>query len=161
MKTRVARSSLVFLFGAIAVAPFWTEPGAVASGVRVERLSERSFDETVQQLEWGFGGYGIALVSQMDYRQLTEDPEKHPRRSRSMSFLKRSWVGTVLDHAPEAALDLPLRLHVYERDDGGIVVGYYPPSALFGAYDEDALKELGETIEAAVTNIVRVATTSR
>lgn len=154
--------SRVVLFGAVACALVGNGSRARASPPRerIDCLSQRSFDETVDQLQWGFGGYGMTLVAQMDFQSFVQDPEAHPRRSRSLAVMKRSWIETILEHAPEAALDLPVRIQVYEREDGRVVVSYYRPAALFGAYDEPALKALGRSIESSLQSIIRVATRS-
>jgi hypothetical protein len=37
-------------------------------GSRIDHVSYKTFDETSQHLAWGFGGYGLAVVAQLDYQ---------------------------------------------------------------------------------------------
>lgn len=57
--------------------------------------------------------------------------------------------------ASEAAgMEAPLRLYVTEKPDGTAKLIYRLPSAVFGAYDNDALDEMGAELDIIVAKIV-------
>lgn len=56
------------------------------------------------------------------------------------------------------ALDVPIRIYVYERDDGTTVVSYYRPSPMFVAYNKPGLQELSQELDNVLRPIVHVAT---
>jgi uncharacterized protein (DUF302 family) len=67
------------------------------------------------------------VVAQLDYRNVLAKIDVSTRRSRVLEMLRRAWMKTIVEHDPTAALDLPIRVNVYERDDGTTVVSYYRP----------------------------------
>jgi len=75
-----------------------------------------------------------------------------------LQVMRRAWMKTIVEHDPTAALDLPIRINVYERDDGTTVVSYYRPSAMFAAYSKPGLQELGHELDDVIGQIVHLAT---
>lgn len=133
-------------------------PARAGEVVRIDQVSHKSFQDTVKHLEWGFGGHGLTVVAQLDYANMLKKIGVHVRRSRMFEVMRRPWAKTVFAHDSAAALDIPVRIYVYERDDGKTVVSYYRPSTLFSAYGKDRLRELGEELDTAVREMVHVAT---
>lgn len=126
--------------------------------IRIDHVSHKPFEDTIRQLEWGFGGYGLTVVLQLDYQHVLQKIDVPIKRSRMVEIMRRPWGKTIFEHDPAAALDIPFRVYIYEREDGKTVVSYYQPSSLFTAYGKEGLKELGRELDAALQEIVHVAT---
>jgi uncharacterized protein (DUF302 family) len=124
----------------------------------IDHISHKSFEETIKHLEWGFGGYGLAVVAQLDYQDVLGKIDIPVKRSRMFEVMRRAWGKMVFEQDAAAALDLPLRIYIYEREDGRIVVSYYRPSAMFGAYGKEGLTALGRQLDTALRELVHTAT---
>jgi uncharacterized protein (DUF302 family) len=146
------RLALAALISAVAGRAFAVDP------LRTHWVSERSFQDTIQHLEWGFGGYGITVVARLDYQSLVDKEKGSPRNSGMFLIMRQSWGKTIFEKDAAAVLDMPLRVHVYEGEDGKTVVSYYQPSSLFKVYGNDGLTAMGMEIDAVLENIARVAT---
>ena len=127
-------------------------------GSCIEHVSYKSFDETSRHLAWGFGGYGLAVVAQLDYQHGLGKIDIAARRSRMFEVMRLAWAKTTLDHEAAAALGLPVRLYIYEREDRRIVVSDDRPSAMSGAYGKEGLTALGQQSDTALHELVHAAT---
>ena len=154
--TRAAMRRTVWLVAAGAMLAGAGLAGA-EEGARIEQVSGKSFEDTVKHLQWGFGGYGLTVVAQFDYAPVLDAAGALVRKSRMFEVTRRAWARVVFQSNPAAALDLPLRVHVYEREDGKTLVSYQRPSALLGTHGADALTRLGEELDTALRDLVRVA----
>jgi hypothetical protein len=72
--------------------------------------------------------------------------------------MRLAWAKTTLDHEAAAALDLPVRLYISKREDRRVVVSYYRPSAMFGAYGKEGLTALGQQLDTALHELTHAAT---
>ena len=125
---------------------------------RISHASGKSFEATVEHLEWQLGGYGINVVSRTDFRSVLVGLGIAARPSLRLEVMRGNWLKTVVEHDASAALELPLRIHVYERDDGDTTVSYNQPSATFGSYGKDVLTEMGHELDATLERVVLAAT---
>src|SRR6266516_8112480 len=65
---------------------------------RIDHVSHNSFDETIRHLEWGFGGYGLAVVAQLDYQEVLRKIDVPVKRSRMFEVMRRAWGRTIFEH---------------------------------------------------------------
>jgi uncharacterized protein (DUF302 family) len=133
-------------------------PALTTDRIRTHRVSERSFEDTLQHLEWGFGGYGITVVARLDHRSLLDEDQGSIRKSGMFLIMRQAWGKFIFENDPTAVLDMPLRVHVYEEETGETVVSYYLPSSVFEAHRNDGLTAMGEELDAMLKAIVHVAT---
>ncbi|MGH8067647.1 MAG: DUF302 domain-containing protein [Candidatus Entotheonellia bacterium] len=126
--------------------------------IRIDQISHKAFEDTIQHLEWSCGGYGLTVVAQLDYRNILAKIDVHAKKSRMLEVMRRAWLKTIVERDPAAALDVPIRIYVYERDDGRTVVSYYLPSATFAAHGEAEWHELGQELDDVLRQIVHMAT---
>jgi uncharacterized protein (DUF302 family) len=130
---------------------------AAAEPARIDQVSDRSFDETLQQMEWALGGQAFTIVDRLDYRSLLGKEPESLRKSRLLLVLRRDWGAILVANDPSAALALPFHIHLYERPDGKTVVSYYRPSSLFALDASPRLQALGEEMDAALRAAAQVA----
>jgi uncharacterized protein (DUF302 family) len=129
--------------------------------VRIDRVSDRSFEETLQQMEWALGGHALTILERLDYRSLLGKERESLRKSLLLLVLRRDWGTILVENDPSAALALPFHIHLYEEADGKTVVSYYRPSSLFPLDADSRLQALGEEMDAAFQAVVRVASERR
>ena len=60
----------------------------------------------------------------------------------------------VLTASPEAGLEMPAKLYVYERADGKTVVSYYKPSSGFNGYGKDHTSMAGQMMDKTLEEVV-------
>jgi uncharacterized protein (DUF302 family) len=96
----------------------------------VEQPSAYAFDETVQRLLKAIDGAGMSVLARID----------HAAGARHIGMTMPSTIVILYGHprggtpimqaAPHAALDLPLRALVRETEGGKVMVAYHPIAAL-------------------------------
>lgn len=143
-------------FSAVLLAMLGAAWGAEA--IRVDQISHKTFEDTVQHLEWSCGGHGLTVVARLDYRNVLAKVDVHTKKSHMLEVMRRAWLKAIVERDPAAALDVPIRIYVYERDDGRTVVSYYRPSATFAAYGKADWQALGRELDDVLSQIVHVAT---
>jgi uncharacterized protein (DUF302 family) len=80
------------------------------------------------------------------------------KRNRMFEVMRRAWAKVIFEQDAAAALAFPLRIYIYEREDHRVVVSYYRPSAMFGAYGKEGLTALGQQLDTALGELVHAAT---
>jgi Domain of unknown function DUF302 len=66
-------------------------------------------------------------------------------------------ASTMTRHAPSAALYAPLRVVIYERDDGGSRIEYDLPSSLFGQFGDERVTEVARRLDVALGRALSAA----
>ncbi|MBI3078261.1 MAG: DUF302 domain-containing protein [Deltaproteobacteria bacterium] len=64
----------------------------------------------------------------------------------------------ILGSHPEAGLENPAKLYVFERGDGKTVVSYYKPSGGFATYRADSLRQVGQMMDQVLAEIAAEGT---
>src|SRR4051812_48120807 len=121
---------------------------------RLILVSKKSYERTVQQLQWELGGYGMTTVTALDYGKILKTNKPAGVRGVVFEVLRRQWATAALKQDPAAILEMPLRIAVYEQQDGKTVVSCYRPSRGFATYGNDELANLGRTLDAKLEEIV-------
>ncbi len=125
--------------------------------LRREVESQRSFDETVEQLKWAIGGHGLTIVTTMNYQEILKKLNVESSPSLVFEVMSRPWAKTMLQIDAAAGLHVPLRIYVFERRDGKTFVAYYQPSALFETEPDSDLNAFAQQLDQTLEEIVRAA----
>jgi len=125
---------------------------------QIEQPSARSFDHTVEQLKWAFGGYGMTTVTALDYQQVLKKVHVDVGRAVMFEVMRRDWAKLLLREDPAMGIVLPVRIYVYERADGTTVVTYQRPGAALDAHGHETLRALGAQLDDKLGAVVRQAT---
>lgn len=139
------------LSGAISVA-------AAQTLVRVDKVSNSGFEKTVKQLKTALKARGMMLVATLDHQNMLRMVGASIKGSKTLEFGKPDMMKNVLPPNPEAGLEMPLKIFIYERADGKVVVSYYKPSGGFATYGKEALTNVGRMMDKMVEEIVAEAT---
>jgi uncharacterized protein (DUF302 family) len=125
---------------------------------RIERVSARNFDETVQHLRWAFGGYGMTIVIAMDYQQILTKMKVETRRAVMFEVMRRDWVKTLLHEDPKLGSVLPLRLYVFEDRDGRTLISYQRMGSAVTGHDSEGVRALARQLDDKLDDVVMQAT---
>lgn len=92
----------------------------------VERPSAVSFDLTVARLSQAITGAGMTIFARIDHAANARDVGLAMPPATVLIYGNPKGGTPVMIAAPLAALDLPLRVLVRERDDGVITISFHP-----------------------------------
>lgn len=151
MKTAkgIALALVVALLGSVALAQ--AEPAN-----RVDGVSHSDFARTVHQVETALKSKGMMVVATIDHQNMLRMVGSSIKGSKTIEFGKPEMGKMTIVPNPEAGLEMPGRIYIWERGDGKTVVSYRQ-SAL-GAYGKDNLTMAGEMMDKMLAEIVAEAT---
>lgn len=129
-----------------------------ASLVRVDKVSASSFDKTVKQLETAIKARAMMLVATIDHQNMMSMAGVRIKGSKTLEFGGPDMGKMVLTKSPEAGLETPAKIYVYERADGKTVVSYYKPSGGFSSYGKEHTSMAGQMMDKTFEEIVAEGT---
>ena len=117
----------------------------------ITKASSRSVAETVDRLKRSIADRAFTLFRVIDHSGTAEGVGVHIPDSKLVMFGNPSKGAAVMLAAPLAALDLPLRVLVWEDGNGGVSVSYNSPEFTAERYRLDgALRAPFDAVEAIV-----------
>jgi len=125
---------------------------------RIDKVSNSGFDQTVKKLETALKKRGMMVVAVLDHQNMLRMVGGSIKGSKTLEFGKPDMMKTVIPQHPEAGLEMPMKLYVYERADGKAVVSYYKPSGGFANYGRESLTKVGQMMDAMLDEITTEAT---
>ena len=135
---------------------------AVIRSCAVRRLdrarSDRSFDETVQQLQWAFGGYGLTTVTAIDYREILRQIKVDTGRAVVFEVMRREWLKTLLTEDPALGCIMPIRIYVFENADAMTLVSYQKAGAQLQVHSKESVRDFGRQLDQKLDALVALAT---
>lgn len=125
---------------------------------RVDRVSKSDFAETVKRVETTLKSKGMMIVATIDHQNMMRMVGVSIKGSKTIEFGKPDMGKMVIAPDPQAGLEMPGRIYVWQRADGTTVVSYYKTSPAFASYGKDNLKMAGEMMDKMLDEIVAQAT---
>ncbi len=145
------------LGAALGIAAIALLGGTLASAqtlVRVDRVSNASFDKTVQQAEAAIKGRAMMVVAELNHQNMLRMVGGNIKGSKTLEFGKPDMLKMVFVSDPEAGLEMPHKVYIYERADGKTVVSYYKPSGGFNGYGKEHTSMAGQMMDKTLEEIV-------
>lgn len=119
--------------------------------------SSYSMDETVEVLKSAMEEMELNLVEEVDHARAAADQGLDLRPTKVLIFGNPE-VGTQLMQADQrAGLDLPLRILVWENEDGRVFMSYRSPAALQESFALEEQQEVLNKMEGALEKLSRKA----
>lgn len=126
----------------------------VGDGAVVTKLSPWSMGDTVARLSAVVAACGMEVLAIIDHSGRARDVGLDLRDTKLVIFGSPSVATPVIDAAPLAALDLPLRVVVWE-DGYRTLVSYPAPAAVARRYGLDGdLADAFASIDAVTTTVI-------
>ena len=132
-------------------------PALNAQNSGVTRLaSNHPFSETFERLESQVAARGLAVFTRIDFSGDAAKAGLTLRPMRALVFGNPASGTPLMIAAPTAAIDLPLKVVVYEDDDGKVWISYNSPQYIMTRHNipEQLLKNIG-----GITGIVESVAT--
>ncbi len=125
----------------------------------IEHVSESSFETTLERLIEAIAEAGLILFDRIDHDAGARDVGLTMPRTTVLSYGHPKGGTPIMLAAPLAALDLPLRVLVRERDDGRTSIAFRPIVALLGeaGVGEDLARRLEPAQEILLSAVMSVA----
>lgn len=125
---------------------------------RVDKVSNKSFAETVKAVETTLKKNGFMVVATIDHQNMLTMVGAKIKGSKTIEFGKPDMGKMLLPMAPEAGLEMPGRFYIWERGDGKTVVSFYRPFTNFSKYGNEMITKMGKDMDGMWTMIVEEAT---
>ena len=117
----------------------------------ITQLSGRSVADTVDRLRRVIEDRGFTVFNVIEHRGVAERGGVQMPDSKLVMFGKPAVGAGVMLAAPLAALDIPLKVLVWEDRNGAVSVSYNAPGFLAGRHHlEDALRAPFDAVESIV-----------
>lgn len=96
-------------------------------GIEIEEhVSPLAFEPTLERLEGAIAAAGLTLFARIDHAAGAREAGMHMLPSTVLIYGHPAGGTPVMLAAPQAALDLPLRVLARERENGEVVVAFHP-----------------------------------
>ena len=118
-----------------------------ADADRVDKISNKDFAATVKAAETALKSNGFMVVATVDHQNMLRMVGTSLKGSKTIEFGKPDMGKMLFPMAPEAGLEMPGRIYIWERADGKTVVSYRKPSADFSKYGNEMLTKMGRDME--------------
>lgn len=151
---RIASVSAVLAFLLVVSLSARAENAAPYSGMQVIDTDTPILeyqDALIEAVE--ANGMGVVAQACADCGASAALGKEIPKNRVIMVFHPRFAV-RMLEASVPAGIEAPLRLYLTEQDDGTARLTYRLPSHVFGAYEVEALDELGRDLDEIIADIV-------
>jgi len=137
---------LVIVFGLVLTA-------SVFAGDRLDVVSHKGFQDTTEAVVKAIKGRGMMVVAQIDHQNMLKMVGAKIGGSKTIEFGKPDMGKMVFGMSPEAGLEMPAKIYVFERD-GKTTLSYYKTdyakySPEFAKVDEMMGMMLNEIVQEA------------
>ncbi len=119
----------------------------------VEYASPVPFGDTVDRLRRGIAGAGLTLFAEIDHAAGAREAGLAMLPATVLIYGAARGGTPAMLAAPEAALDLPLRVLIREREDGRAAIAFHPVKAMLTRFGVPA--ELAARLEPAQQLLVQ------
>lgn len=92
---------------------------------RIDTVSKHGFDKTVNTLTNAIKSKGMMVVATIDHQNMLSMVGLKIKGSKTIEFGKPDMGKMVFGMNPEAGLEMPARIYVFEGKDGKTVMSYY------------------------------------
>lgn len=118
-----------------------------ADPTRVDLISNKDFAATVSAAETAIKSQGFMIVAKIDHQNMLTMVGAKIKGATTIEFGKPAMGKMLLPMAPEAGLEFPGRLYIWQRADGKTVVSYRKPSSDLGRYGNAMLTKMGKDMD--------------
>jgi uncharacterized protein (DUF302 family) len=115
--------------------------------------SHASWEQVTQSIEPLVGSSGFLIFSKLDDTVLLSLAGK-PTKARLYILGNPLIAIQMMQHVPEVALYVPLRLVVYQDEQGRVFAAYDRPSSVLGPYQHEAIVRVSELLDQKLAVLV-------
>lgn len=141
---------------AAGMAPLGAEEVKLTAAVTmVEKVASHPFAATDAKLQAAIKGANLIIVGEPNY-QMMQRMVGRERRAAKAYFVFRPDLGTpIFDNSYNAAMEIPLKILLYEREDKKTAIRYKKPSSVLADYK--GLDSLGQQLDELIGKLTDAA----
>jgi len=129
----------------------WAKEYKSVASIIVEKQSSLPYRRALAKIERAIKGARFIIVGEPNY-QLMQRMVGRERKGAKAYFLYRPDLGIpIFDNDPRAAMEIPLKIVIWEGPDGKAIIRYKKPSSLFGNFEK--LQDLGNELDKLMVKI--------
>ena len=129
----------------------WAKEYKSVATIIVEKHSALPYRRALSNIERAIKGARFIIVGEPNY-QLMQRMVGRERKGAKGFFLYRPDLGIpIFDNDPRAAMEIPLKIVIWEGPDGKAIIRYKKPSSSFADFKE--LHDLGEDLDKLLVKI--------
>ena len=133
---------------------------AVATGAGAEMITKQSphsVAETMDKLVAAVEGAGATVFARVDHAEGAASVEMELRPTQMLMFGNPKLGTPLMQMSQSAGLDLPLRVVVWEAEDGTVTLGYHDPADMVVAHGVPINAEIVPTMQGALDKLTGAA----
>jgi len=127
----------------------------ISGGVIVEKVSNKPFAATDSRLQAAIKGARMVVIGEPNYQMMQRMVGRERRPSKAYFIFRPDLGIPIFDNDYAAAMEVPLKLLIYEREDKKIAIRYKKPSSVLADYK--GLSDLGRQLDELIGNITDAA----
>lgn len=128
-----------------------------ASGA-IKKPSSYSVQETMDKFETLVKSKGMGVFARVDHTKNATGVEMTMNAAQVLIFGNPKGGTILMKDDPATSLDLPLRVAVYEDNDGNVWISYHNPQALKNGYAITNGSKVLDKVEAALDKLTTAVT---
>ena len=113
-------------------------------------------EEVITQLKAAIDAENMRLVTHIDGQANAKRMGKTVAADQILEVFRPDYAIRVWGACKPAGMDIPLRIHVYEDSDGGVVVSYREAREVFAPYQSEALQPIADELDGIFSKILKV-----
>jgi uncharacterized protein (DUF302 family) len=146
----------------VLTAPGWlTALPAHAQDVRITAVSRAPFQKVAEALERAIAEEKMGLVCHANAQRGAAGRGVTIKGNQVLMVFRPDFAIRLLAADPRAGFEAPIRIYVYENNDGTATVSYVPPSAVFAPYRNPEVQAIGTELDPIFKAIVERALAAR
>ena len=129
---------------------------AFANHHLTKTTSSYSFEETIEKVKKQIEKMGINLIAEVPHSKAAKKSNLTLNNSHLLIFGNPKVGSLLMQSDIEVGIELPLKILIYENEDGAIIVAYSSPENLQKNYQLEDKKEVLNKMNGAMQQIVAV-----
>lgn len=143
---------IVSLWSASAMAGEVKLPSGI---VIVEKVVSKPYAATVARVEAAVKGANLIIVGEPNYQMMQRMVGREIRGAKAYYIFRPNLGIPIFEHDYSAALEVPMKILIYDKGGNQTVIRYRKPSNALGDYS--GLDSLGKELDQLMENIVAAA----
>ncbi len=148
-------------FVALVLAMCWWAVPASAQEGQVTAVSRAPFQKVAEALEQAIADQKMALVCHANAQKGAAGRGVTIKGNQVFMVFRNDFAVRLLAADPRAGFEAPIRIYLYENQDGTATVAYLGPSAVFAPYGHPEVRAVGAELDPIFKAIVERALTAR
>lgn len=128
-----------------------------ADTARVDKVSTKSFSDTLKAVEKALKSEGMMVVAKIDHMKMLAMVGAKIKGATTIEFGKPEMGKMLLPRNPAIGLEMPGKIYVFETPDGKVTVSYRKVATQYASYGDSEVAKAGQMMDMMAEKITSVA----